>query len=55
MRLFAALLLPTAVSAAITVTPYCKNSLRVQITPPTDDVRSAASAPPAPAECTPAP
>ena len=33
MRLLLGLLLPAAVAATVTVTPFCKNSVRVQITP----------------------
>ena len=33
MRLLSALLFPAAVAATVTVTPFCKNSVRVQITP----------------------
>ena len=33
MRLLLAILLPAVASAAVTVTPFCKNSVRVQVTP----------------------
>ena len=44
MRLLLAILLPAVASAAVTVTPFCKNSVRVQIMPPSDNDTRAAQA-----------